>query len=296
MIQAKNSITGNISVSGKLKGEANASIVREYPTLEDIEITPTLEDQVVKSDFYGINEVTVKGVTAEIDSDIKSENIKAGVNILGVDGGYEGIDTSDATALSEDILAGKTAYVNNQKIEGTMEEYDGSYEGNVSEEVKITDASYLFYSGARLNDIEKILPLCKNVVNTAYMFAYNQFGTFKTLDLNNLDMSNAINVGYMFNYCRYLTDLKSFKNLGKGYTQKSNNYSNYKLDLSSCTNLTYESLIDVLTNGLYDLNLTYDVVNGGTLYTQQLILGSTNLAKLTAEEIAIATNKGWTVS
>jgi hypothetical protein len=49
-------------------------------------------------------------------------------------------------------------------------------------------------------------------------------------------------------------------------------------------------------NNLYDLNLTYDVANGGTLYTQKLTLGSTNLAKLTADEIAIATSKGWTVS
>ena len=45
-----------------------------------------------------------------------------------------------------------------------------------------------------------------------------------------------------------------------------------------------------------DKHTSYDVANGGTLYTQQLVLGSTNMAKLTAEEIAIATNKGWTVS
>jgi hypothetical protein len=85
------------------------------------------------------------------------------------------------------------------------------------------------------------------------------------------------------------------KNLGKGYTQKTQNYSNYKLDLSSSYNLSYDSLMSVINN-LYDLNLTYDVANGGTLYRQSLVLGSTNLAKLTAEEIAIATNKGWNVT
>ena len=51
-----------------------------------------------------------------------------------------------------------------------------------------------------------------------------------------------------------------------------------------------------IINKVYDLNLTYDVANGGTLYTQKISIGSTNLAKLTAEEIAIATDKGWTVS
>lgn len=92
-----------------------------------------------------------------------------------------------------------------------------------------------------------------------------------------------------------MTNLKSFKNLGKAYTSKTQNYSNYKLDLSKSTKLTHESLIDVINN-LYDLNLTYNVANGGTLYRQSLVLGSTNLAKLTEDEIAIATNKGWNVS
>lgn len=132
MIKPGISIRGKITFPVNLQGKTNASIIKEYPALEDIEIIPTIDDQKVKSDFYGINEVTVKGVTADIDEDIKPENIKVGINILGIDGGYEGIDTSDATATSNDILQGKTAYANNEKIEGTMQKYDGSYEGNVS--------------------------------------------------------------------------------------------------------------------------------------------------------------------
>lgn len=185
---------------------------------------------------------------------------------------------------------------------------------------KITDASYLFYSGARIDCINELLALCENITSTKYMFYSNY--TLKDIDLSKLDTSNVVSsyymfyrspnvetidlsnadfsknkdVSFMFYSCTNLTNLNSFKNLGKGYTEKTNNYSNYTLDLSYCTNLTHDSLVDVLTNGLYDLNLTYDVANGGTLYTQQLELGSTNLAKLTAEEIAIATNKGWTVS
>ena len=99
-----------------------------------------------------------------------------------------------------------------------------------------------------------------------------------------------------FRYCSKLEIFGGIKNYGMAFatiTTANNNFSTY--DLSSCTKLTHDSLMNVI-NGLYDLNLTYDVANGGTLYTQKLTLGSTNKAKLTAEEIAIATNKGWTVA
>ena len=50
---------------------------------------------------------------------INPEDIKKGVTIAGVTGKLEDLDTSDATATPEDILAGKTAYVKGQKITGT---------------------------------------------------------------------------------------------------------------------------------------------------------------------------------
>ena len=46
-------------------------------------------------------------------------NIKKDINILGVTGNVDPeIDTSDATATSDDILLGKTAYVNGAKLTG----------------------------------------------------------------------------------------------------------------------------------------------------------------------------------
>ena len=50
---------------------------------------------------------------------INPEDIKKGVTIAGVTGKLEELDTSDATATPEDILAGKTDYVKGQKITGT---------------------------------------------------------------------------------------------------------------------------------------------------------------------------------
>ena len=92
-----------------------------------------------------------------------------------------------------------------------------------------------------------------------------------------------------------LINFNGLKNLGKAYTQQTEGYNYYTLDLSACSKLTYASLMAII-DGLYDLNLTYNVANGGTLYRQNLKIGSTNMAKLTAEEIGIATAKGWNVS
>ena len=47
------------------------------------------------------------------------EYIKAGITLGGVTGTLEDLDTSDATATADDILYGKTAYVDGKKITGT---------------------------------------------------------------------------------------------------------------------------------------------------------------------------------
>ena len=467
MIKATNSIKGKINTPQNLKGKTNTSIIREYPELENIEITPTVEDQTYTPKKYGFEEVKVKGVQAYIDEDIKPEyikdgvdilgvignvvelqgeektitpsttqqiivpsdgkngmtrltveavdssidenikpeNIKEGTNILGVDGQYRGIDTSNATATANDILKGKTSYSQNEEIVGTIETYDGSYEGNAGEGIiKITNCYGLFIRNSRLDYLNELLSLCEDVTSTGQMFygsnlleeidlrnfdtskvtsmvdMFNSCSGLTTLDLSNFDTSNVIsmdsmfsgcsgltsldlsnfdtnnvtnmaymfnscssltslnvssfntsevtNMSYMFNscydltsldlsnfdtskvtkinsmfsYCTKLTDLKSFKNLGKGYTQQINNYRNYTLSLSDTyETITLESLIDVIKNGLYDLNLTYDVANGGTLYRQSLELGSVNLEKLQTTEEGLqaleeAYQKGWDIS
>ncbi len=57
-------------------------------------------------------------------------------------------------------------------------------------------------------------------------------------------------------------------------------------DVSSCTKLDHESLMSILT-ALKDFS--------GTGETRSITFGSTNLAKLTDAEKAIATQKGWTL-
>lgn len=60
----------------------------EPTPLEERTVAPTTEQQTIipKAPAIGISKLTVRPVTAQIDSDIQPENIKQGVNILGVDG------------------------------------------------------------------------------------------------------------------------------------------------------------------------------------------------------------------
>lgn len=320
------------------------------PKLEKLEITPSQEDQHFESIRSGYNDIIVHAVSAAIDENIQSENIKAGTTILGVNGKETIIDTEDATATAENILEGQTAYVNGEKIDGGIETYDGSYEGNAEDnELVIADARYFFYKECRVDMIDK---LTIKPTNAAYMFQYCKTKTINDilpkidtsqclnmqsmfaslqdenkvqLDLSTLDTSsvkytNNMFYGYdgteldlsgcdfgnveflasPFTLCGKLENLKSFKNLGKGYTMKIANYSSYECKISYCTNLTIESLIDLITNGLYDLSLTYDVANGGKLYRQDLVLAAESKAKLESTEkglqaMALANAKGWDI-
>lgn len=86
------------------------------------EANPTTSQQIIRPDTgYELASVTINAVTNSIDNNIKAENIKEGISILGVTGSVqEKINTSDATATAESILDTKTAYVNDLKITGTM--------------------------------------------------------------------------------------------------------------------------------------------------------------------------------
>lgn len=215
------------------------------------------------------------------------------------------VDTSNVTNMSSMFAASELRYIN---ISGF----------NTS---NVTTMRQMFGNCSHLKKIEGIENFdTSNVTDMGSMFSASSANRYYPLDLSNFDTSNVTNMQAMFYQCHFETiDISNFNmgkvvkinsifhlnsqlenlafgyDLGKSFVQKTNNFEYYRLYLGYASKLTHDSLMSII-NGLYDLNLSYDVANGGTLYTQNLAIGATNKAKLTAEEIAVATSKGWTVS
>lgn len=271
MIKAIGSVAGRINAKQSINGKVNNAVIEMQPSYEELTIVPTAET-VTKVGSY--NKVTVTG-----DADLIPENIAKGKSIFGVEG----------TAGTSDVC--------------------------------ITDARYMFYFGARLDQFDALLSLFDKVTNVSNMCVFattateldfsphpNAFGlisttsscfsncmTLKKLNISEWDLSATAIFNSTFNMCSALEELVFGKLYGKGFTQKTANNSAYTIDLSATTRLSRESILD-LFNKVYDLNETYQVATGGRLYTQQIKLGTTNIAKLSAEDLSIATNKGWNIA
>ena len=303
--------------------------------LQEKEVTPTKETQeiIADSNYDGLSKVTVNSIPNEYiipSGEIEftqngtydvTDKASAKVNVPEKQLGTKTITTNGTYNASDDNLDGysevevATSGVDiNEYLSDTITKGDSAVGGWMKTIKKIrspltiegTDATYMFYRYL-LNELPQIDT--SNVTNMGYMFS----NCTNLTTIPQIDTSNVTNMGYMFSSCPNLTtipqlngekltsvagtfgncrSLENFNgiiNLGQAYSiRQSANYSNYKLNLSACTNLTYDSLMNII-------NSLYDIATLG-VKSQQLVLGSTNLAKLTAEEVAIATNKGWTVS
>lgn len=158
---------------------------------------------------------------------------------------------------------------------------------------KLTEYPNLDLSNA--TEVENMLQSCTGltIIPSLYTPNVKRFNSLFNQDKNittigEIDGSSANSLSSMFNNCTSLANFGGIKDLGKGYsTSYVVNYSSYTLTLSSCP-LTHDSLMNVI-------NKLYDIATKGCR-AQKLQLGSTNLAKLSEEEIAIATNKGWNVT
>ena len=110
-----------------------------------------------------------------------------------------------------------------------------------------------------------------------------------------LNLSSGTDFSYAWNECRALTTMAQLDlSAGTDFTQTWYGCSNLTnlggfgaisadIDLSSSTNLTVESIMNVINQA-------------ATVTGKTMTLGSDNLAKLSDEQKSVATSKGWTLA
>ena len=271
--------------------------------LQEKNATPSKEVQEIIADvpYDGLSKVTVDAYTPITDKKIITEN----GTYKSSDDNLDGYSEVEVATSGVDINEYFTPTIRGNGIRGG---WIGSMLKFRSPLTIGTAWGYQLFFEFPLEEVPELLETEK-LTNTEYMFEHA--GKIKTIP--NINTSNVTNMGRMFRYCYELQNIPKlnankvtnisdviyscskletfggFENLGQAYdTTKSANYSSYKLDLSYSNKLTHDSLMNVINN-------LYDIKSKGC-NPQSLVLGSTNLAKLTTEEIAIATNKGWNVS
>ena len=155
--------------------------------------------------------------------------------------------------------------------------------------INATDMSYLFAECRKLTSI----PLLNTSKVTTMNNMFNSCYALTNIPL--LDTRNVTDMSYMFSLCSELTEIPAFD------VSKVNDFSvifngcsslnaihmtgmKVSFSISSSTKFTTEALHEIITN------------LATVTSTQELKMGSTNLAKVSEEYVTIATNKGWTLA
>jgi len=163
----------------------------------------------------------------------------------------------------------------------------------------VTNLSYAFNYNSYLTGIS-FLTTGPNLLNTSYMFS----NCTRLVNVPAFDTSGVIDAKYMFQNCSSLIEAPAldFSGMSSSASCGSSNNPLYNIfygcsnleqvhfrnirvsfDILQSTKFTREALLEIIGN-------LVDVGAERTLH-----MGDTNKAKLTAEDIALATAKGWSI-
>ena len=231
-------------------------VVELKPSLENLEVTPSSEEQVFKhEDSYGYDEVKVNAIH---DDNLVADNIKKGVEILGVQGNLVG------GKFAPRYLYQPICFFN---YTGT--ELD--YEINMIDTTNFTTMAQMFRSCSNITSLDLSEWNTSNVTNMSNMFTYCE--SITELDLSNFDTSKVTNMSDIFNGMSNLTSL---------------NLSSW--DTSNVTNMNYMFYNCKKLQHLDIRNFTFDKVTGST-YTFHYMMPNNCLIIVKGE-----TEKQWVLA
>lgn len=164
----------------------------------------------------------------------------------------------------------------------------------------ITDMDFMFYACMELKSVplyntSKVTDMSNMFEGCRSLTTVPQFDTSKVMTMKEmfydcknltsvpkLDASNVYNMLSTFDGCENLTDIGGFYNLGKSWY-----LGNLYYTFAFCNNITRDSVLNIFNN-LYDrTNGDYETIK---IHFPQSVIN-----RLSNEDIAIATNKGWIV-
>lgn len=175
----------------------------EPTPLEERTVILTTEQQIItpQAPSIGISKATISPVTAQIDANIQPENIKQGVNILGVDGALKQPTlitkqiTENGTYTAADDNADGFREVEVSVIDRKFVDLVQRTATRISNSDALTIGNNAFYSYSTLESVN-----FDNVIDIGAL-AFQSCGSLKTIEFQNLQ-----NIGFAaFRYCSALT-------------------------------------------------------------------------------------------
>ena len=168
---------------------------------QDIAVDPTKETIILKhSDEYtGLGTVTVKAVTSKIDKNIKSNNIRKGVTVLGVEGSLKEEKPEESfnvqpTTSDQTITPTEGSVFSRGTVRAVTSEIDSNIQPeNIKEGVSILGVAGTLSAGGGSDVI---------IVPDGMKFSNSTF-----TDIPQLDTSNVTDMRYMFSECNNLTSI-----------------------------------------------------------------------------------------
>lgn len=221
-------------------------------------VNPTTAQQSIVADTgYELAKVTINAVTKSIDANIKAENIKQGVSILGVQGSFQG---SKAPALQEKIVEPSIIA---QEITA-----DSGYDGLSKVTVEAIPDEYIVPSGTLsvtengTQDVTEYANVEVNVVTGEYNVesVVNEDGTTQTLVITHYGYVENYDGTYVNNDTNSaFYSLISFVLEGDTITLYDSGVSYYDFSMTSVSSVEYSNkVITIKYSNNSTQTLTYD--------------------------------------